>query len=172
MTEINNKKFFIKILSSIPIFLLFISALNEFDFNYLEVKYFSFNFIYILIFYHSLKKTKSLGYGLIFIAGLINDVVVGTPVGISSLIYLLICGAAAYLRNITLRPSLIKDWIFFLVTILVVNSFSYILLTFIFLYKLEYTYLLFNTSFTFIFYLLFSYIFNFIEKRLIGNRNA
>jgi len=172
MTEINNKKFFIKILSSIPIFLLFISALNEFDFNYLEVKYFSFNFIYILIFYHSLKKTKSLGYGLIFIAGLINDVVVGTPVGISSLIYLLICGAAAYLRNITLRPSLIKDWIFFLVTILVVNSFSYILLTFIFLYKLEYTYLLFNTSFTFIFYLLFSYIFNFIEKRLIGNQNA
>ena len=172
MTEINNKKFFIKILSSIPIFLLFISALNEFDFNYLGLKYFSFNFIYILIFYHSLKKTKSLGYGLIFIAGLINDVVVGTPVGISSLIYLLICGAAAYLRNITLRPSLIKDWIFFLVTILVVNSFSYILLTFIFLYKLEYTYLLFNTSFTFIFYLLFSYIFNFIEKRLIGNQNA
>ena len=103
------------ILGYTPVILLFISVLNEFDFNYLELKYFSFNFSYILIFYFSLKKHESLGYVYIFVAGLFNDVVVGTPLGISSLIYLLLCGAAAYLRNITLRPNLIKDWIFFLI---------------------------------------------------------
>ena len=114
-----------KLLKQAPIILLFISVLNEFDFNYLELKYFSFNFPFILIFYWSLKKEDSLGYGLIFIAGLINDVVVGFPIGVSSLGYLLICGFAAYLRNITLRPSVLKDWLFFLVTILVVNSLIY-----------------------------------------------
>ena len=115
MTEISNQKLSKIILLKAPIILLFISVLNEFDFNYLELKYFSFNFSYILIFYYSLKKSKSLGYGLIFIAGLFNDVIVGTPIGISSLFYLLICVLAAYLRNITLRPNLVKDWLFFLI---------------------------------------------------------
>ena len=121
-----------RLLRYAPILLLFISVLNEFDFNYLELKYFSFNFPFILIFYWSLKKAESLGYGLIFIAGIINDVVVGLPMGISSLAYLLICGFAAYFRNITLNPSLVKDWLFFLTTILVVNSMVYSLLVLFF----------------------------------------
>ncbi len=87
-----SKIFFLKkIISSAPIILLFISVLNEFDFNYLNFKYFSFNFPYILIFYWSLKGGEKLGYGLVFLAGLINDVVVGLPIGISSVLYLLIC---------------------------------------------------------------------------------
>jgi len=40
-----------RILRYAPILLLFISVLNEFDFNYLELKYFSFNFPFVLIFY-------------------------------------------------------------------------------------------------------------------------
>ena len=56
-----------------------------------------------------LKKSESLGYIYIFIAGLFNDVVTGTPIGLSSLMYLILCVAASYLRNITLRPSLVKD---------------------------------------------------------------
>ena len=157
-----------KILSFFPIILLFISVLNESDFNNLGAKYFSFNFSYILIFYFRLKKNKSLGYGLIFIAGLFNDVVIGTPIGISSLLYLLICGAAAYLRNLTLRPSLIKDWIFFLITVMIINSLSYIILVFIFEYEVNYFKLSVNMLFTFLFYLIFSYLFNFLEKILIG----
>ena len=113
MVRFYKSSIFSKLLKQAPIILLFISVLNEFDFNYLELKYFSFNFPFILIFYWSLKKEDSLGYGLIFIAGLINDVVVGFPIGVSSLGYLLICGFAAYLRNITLRPSVLKDWLFF-----------------------------------------------------------
>tara|TARA_B110001450_G_scaffold152468_1_gene142280 strand:+ start:1514 stop:2032 length:519 start_codon:yes stop_codon:yes gene_type:complete len=172
MIEIKSVGFFKKIFSYLPIILLFTSVLNEFDFNYLEMKFFSFNFTYILIFYYSVKKSDSLGYGSIFIAGLFNDVVVGTPIGISSLLYLLICSFAAYLRNITLRPSLIKDWIFFLVTLLVINSFSYLFLSFLFSNAMSYFDLLVNTFFTFMFYLFFSYLFNLFEKIIGGSYNV
>ena len=150
-----------KILSLGPILLLYISVLNEFDFNYLNFEYFSFNFPYILIFYWSLKGEGSLSYLLVFIAGLINDVVIGLPIGISSLTYLLICGFAAYLRNITLRPSLIKDWFFFFFTILVTSSFFYSILVIFFNVKVNYYDLLFNALYTFIFYYFFSYIFGY-----------
>ena len=167
MTEINNQRIFKRILSHFPIILLFISSLNEFDFNFLGLKYFSFNFNYILIFYFSLRKNKSLGYGLIFIAGLVNDVVIGTPMGISSLIYLLICVFAAYLRNITLRPNLLKDWLFFLFTISVLNSILYILLNLVFTFQQEYNQILLNTFFTFLFYVIFYYLFKFFFEELI-----
>ena len=114
-----------KFLTFTPSILLFVAVLNEYDLNYLNFKYFSFNFPFILIFYWSLKRSQSLGYGLIFLAGLFNDVVIGYPIGISSLTYLIICGFAAYLRNITLRPSIINDLFFFLFTILVANSINY-----------------------------------------------
>ena len=106
MSEISRYSFFRQLLEKGPIILLVISVLNEFDLNYLNLKYFSFNFPFILIYYWSLKKPSSIGHGLIFITGLFNDAVVGLPIGISALAYLLICGFSAYLRNITLRPSL------------------------------------------------------------------
>jgi len=172
MTGLRNKKFIRKILSQVPLILLFISVLNNHDFNYLGLKYFSFNFSYILIFYYSLKKSESLGYTYIFIAGLFNDVVVGTPIGLSSLMYLILCGAAAYLRNITLRPSLIKDSIFFLVTILIINSLLFITLNFIFDYMLSYFDQIINITYTFLLYFLFSNLFDFFENYFLGNANA
>ena len=149
-----------------PVILLFISVLNEIDFNYSGMKFFSFNFAYILIFYYNLKKSEGLGYGLIFIAGLLNDVVIGLPIGLSSLIFLLLCGAASYLRNITLRPNLMKDWIFFLITILTLNSLSFLILTFIFNYELYYLDQVINIIFTFILYLVFSYLFGLLEESM------
>ena len=159
-----NKFNFGLVTKNVPIVLLFISVLNEFDFNNLGLKYFSFNFSYILIFYYSLKKSESLGYGLIFIAGLFNDVVTGTPIGISSLVYLFLCGAATYLRNITLRPNIVKDWIFFLFTILFVNSIAYLILTFIFSYEINYIDQAINITFTFLLYLVFVNLFQFFDK--------
>ena len=172
MTELRSKNLTRKILSNIPILLLFISVLNNFDFNHLGMKYFSFNFSYILIFYYSLKKSESLGYSYIFIAGLFNDVVTGTPIGLSSLIYLILCVAASYLRNITLRPSLIKDCIFFLITILIINSLLFVSLNFIFNYELNYFDQIINITYTFLFYFLFSIFFDFFEKYLVGRDNA
>jgi rod shape-determining protein MreD len=152
--------------------LLFVSVMNDFDFNDVGLKYFSFNFSYILIFYYTLKRKEALGYISLFIAGLFNDVIVGLPMGISSLLFLLLCGFASYLRNITLRPNLIKDWIFFLITLLIINSFSYISLVFIFEYDINHTNSIVNTLFTFIFYIFFTYIFHFIENFFKGYRNA
>jgi len=168
MNKINKKNIMTALYKKTPILLLFVSVLNEIDFNNLGLKYFSFNFVYILIFYYSLKKSGSLGYGLIFIAGLFNDVVIGTPIGLSSLIYLLLCSAASYLRNITLRPNLMKDWIFFLMAILTLNSISFLVLTSIFNYEINFLDQIINIIFTFLFYLVFSYLFNFLEKALIG----
>ena len=161
-----------KLLKYAPILLLFVSVLNEFDFNYLELKYFSFNFPFILIFYWSLKKSESLGYGLIFIAGLFNDVVVGFPIATSSLAYLLICGFAAYLRNITLNPSLFKDWVFFLLTILVVNSLIYSLLVLFFSFDLNYNDLIVNLIFTSLLYFICANIFKIYQKLVFGDQSA
>ncbi len=144
----------------LPLILLFISVFNEFDFNYLNYRYFSFNFPFILIFYWSLKRIETLGYGYIFVAGMFNDAVLGFPIGISSLTYLIICGFAAYLRNITLRPSLIKDWLYFLFTISVANSINYFLLISFFSIEINYYKIFGNIIFTFFLYYIFAYIFD------------
>ena len=172
MTGLRNKNFIKIILTKAPVILLFVSVLNDYDFNYLSLKYFSFNFSYILIFYYSLKKSESLGYTYIFIAGLFNDVVIGTPIGLSSLVYLILCVAASYLRNITLRPSLLKDCIFFLITILIINSLLFVSLNFIFHYELNYFDQIINITYTFLFYFLFSNLFDFFENYLVSNNNA
>ena len=172
MVEFSKTTITNRLLRYAPILLLFVSVLNEFDFNYLELKYFSFNFPFVLIFYWSLKKAESLGYGLIFIAGLFNDVVVGFPMGISSLTYLLICGFAAYFRNITLNPTLLKDWFFFLLTILVVNSMMYSLLVLFFSFNLNYNDLIVNLIFTFFLYVICANIFEIYQKLIFGNQNV
>jgi rod shape-determining protein MreD len=172
MVRFSRASIFTNLLNYVPVLLLFISVLNEFDFNYLELKYFSFNFPFILIYYWSLKKSDSLGYGFIFIAGIVNDAIVGFPMGISSFSYLLICGFAAYLRNITLRPSIFKDWIFFLFTILVVNSLMYLILVLFFLITLDYNDLLVNLLFTFLFYVIFANLFDLYQKLVFGSSNV
>ena len=163
ISKLSNLK---KILEKGPIILLIVSVLNEFDFNYLNLKYFSFNFPFILIYYWSLKRSGSLGYGLIFLSGLFNDIVTGLPIGVSSLAYLLICGFSAYLRNITLRPSAIKDWFFFGFTILVVNSLIYLIISLIFNVQLNYYSILVNILFTFLFYIIFSRLFHYYQKSI------
>ena len=172
MNKINRNDVVHNLYRYIPITLLFISVLNETDFNNLGLKYFSFNFSYILIFYYSLKKSESLGYIAIFIAGLFNDVVLGAPIGLSSLMYLILCVAASYLRNITLRPSLIKDSIFFLITILIINSLLSIILNFIFDFELNYHEQIISIIWTFLLYFLFSTIFDFFDNYFLGRNNA
>jgi rod shape-determining protein MreD len=172
MDKIQKNSIIKNIQRYIPITLLFISVLNEFDFNNLGLMYFSFNFSYILIFYYGLKKSESLGYIYIFIAGLFNDVVTGSPIGICSLVYLILCGSAAYLRNITLRPSLIKDSIFFLITILIINSLLFIYSSFISNYELSYFEQIINIIYTFLLYLLFSNLFDYFEIYFLGRKNV
>ena len=77
-------------------------------------------------------------YRSLFVAGMINDVIIGIPIGISIFCYLLIFFATAYIRNITLSPNFINDWLSFLFIILLVNSIQVIILDLIFFIEVDY----------------------------------
>ena len=171
MSSLNKSPFLQIFYSYLPILILFFSVFNEFDFNYLKLDYFSFNFVHLLIFFWTLRNPDHLGYLAIFFAGIINDVVIGIPIGISSFCYLVLCSVTAYIRNITLSPNFIKDWISLLFTILLINSIQVIILDLIFLIQVDYTNYLINTGFTFLFYPIFFIIFNFLNARITKQTN-
>ena len=160
MIKFEKRNYLYKFYTWLPIIVLFVSVLNEFDLNYLDIDYFSFNFPFILIFYFALKEYNKFDYLLVFLSGLINDTVVGFPLGMSSLSYILVCTFASYLRNITIRPHLIKDWFYFLFVISLINSVNYSVLFLFFSYDLNITYYIINNFFTFLFYIPSSYILN------------
>ena len=166
MSKLTSRGFFSKFYSWLPLLILYISVLNEFDFNYLNLDYFSFNFPFILIFFFTLKEFKNFDYFLVFIAGLFNDTVIGLPLGVSSLSYILICIATSYFRNITIRPNSTKDWFYFLFVISLINSINYSILTLFFSFNLVLMSYLVNTFFTFLFYIVFASIFNYYLKGL------
>ena len=166
MNSLRSKGSIFKFYCYLPLIILLISVLNEFDFNYLNLKYFSFNFPFILIFYFTLKDFRYFDYSLVFIAGLINDTVVGLPLGISSFSYMLICIATSYFRNITIRPNQFKDWFYFLFIISLINSINYSILTLIFSFNLNLVGYMINNFFTFLFYIIFISIFKQYLKTL------
>ena len=166
MIRFQKKNLLYKVYTWFPILALFISVFNEFDLNYLNIDYFSFNFPFILIFYFALKEYQRFDYFLVFLAGLVNDTVVGLPLGLSSLSYILICIFATYLRNITISPNLIKDWFYFLFIISLINSINYSVLFLFFSYELDITLFIVNNFFTFVFYIVFSVFFKRYLKSL------
>ena len=166
MESLKTKGLFFRLYAWLPIILLIVSVLNEFNFNYLNLEYFSFNFPFILIFFFTLKEFKHFDYLLVFFAGLINDTVVGLPLGMSSLSYVLICIATSYFRNITIRPNPIKDWFYFLFIICLLNSINFSILTLFFSFNLVLMNYLVNTFFTFTFYIIFASLFKFYLKGL------
>ena len=160
MIIFKKNKFVYKLYAWLPILFLFFSVLNEFDLNYLKIEYFSFNFPFVLIFYFTLKEYNRFDYLLVFVAGLINDTVIGTPLGLSSFSYIFVCIFSAYLRNITIRPNLIKDWFYFLFVITLINSMNYLILFFFFSYELDIMFYVINNLFTFLLYIPISFIFD------------
>ena len=171
MASLNKSTFFRSLLSYLPIIILFFSVFNEFDFNYLNLDYFSFNFVFILIFFWTLRNPDQLGYFTIFLAGIINDVVIGIPIGISSFCYLLICAITSYIRQITLSPKFINDWLSFIIAVLLINSIQVIILDLLFLYQVDYMDYLINSGFTFLFYPLFFILFNILNSKISNKHN-
>ena len=161
MTKSNIKKVYHNVIHTFPLILLFVLAFTGFDLSFfLFGNSYYFNFIYAVIFYWVLKKPDRLGYGLIFLAGIINDVVQNFPIGISSINYLLLCSIAAFLRTRTLMPNLLYDWIFYLIAILIISSVNYITLTLIFEYPIKYGTLMFSAFITFLIYPILSKLFD------------
>jgi rod shape-determining protein MreD len=166
MIKFVKNNYLYKIYSWLPLIILYISVLNEFDMNYLSIEFISFNFPFILIFYFTLKEYNNFDYFLVFLAGLFNDTVVGTPLGLSSLSYVLICIFASYLRNMTIRPNLMKDWFYFLFIISLINSLNYLIMFLFFSYDLKIMFYMINNLFTFLIYIPLTFIFDYYMKGL------
>ena len=109
-----------------------------------------------------------LGYGLIFFAGVINDVVQNLPIGVSSINYLLLCVIASFFRARTLVPNLIYDWVLFFIAILIINSIHFTVLAIFFESNITYGALMSNAFFSFLIYPAVSKLFN--QIYLLGLR--
>ena len=159
---VTAKDFWGKFLNLLPLLILFFISLN--GSSVVNIKFFSINIHYILVYFWVLRHPQSLGYGFIFLSGIINDVVFGLPLGINALSLLVIAGVAAYVRVVTVRITLVNDWIGFIPALLIAN-FVYFLSLYFSSYSIEYLLLFKNSVSTFIFYpilwLVFSFILNF-----------
>ena len=168
-----TKTLYKNLIQSFPIIILFFLVFSGFDFSFfLFEKNFVFNFIYLVIFFWILKKPEALGYGLIFFAGIINDVVQSFPIGISSINYLLLCAIASFIRARTIQPSLLYDWVLFLIAILIISSVNFSILTIIFESPIRYGTLMSSSFVTFLVYPIFSKIFNQIYLLSLKQENA
>ena len=158
------KQFKLNFISLIPILLLFIISLN--GNSVIDFRFFSVNIHYILIYFWVLRRPQLMGIGYIFLSGIITDVVLGLPIGTSSLTLLVIAAVAAYVRVVTVRVSLGNDWLSFIPALLIAN-FVYFLVLYFSNYPIDYLYLFSNSIFTLFFYpvlwMLFSIIIRFTE---------
>ena len=143
------KQIRLKFFEFVPIFLLFFITLN--GKSVIDFKILSINVHYILIYFWVLRQPQALGYGFIFLSGIITDVVFGLPIGVSALALLAVAAVAAYVRVVTVRISLVNDWISFIPALLLAN-FIYFMSLYFSNYSIDYLYLFKNSIFTFIFY--------------------
>ena len=156
-----------------PLALLYYLSISEIDSHfesYFEIL--SFNIQLIIIYYWSLKRPEVLGNGHVFFAGLINDVVVGIPLGLSSLSYLVISLVAAYIKNMTVNTRITTDWFTFFIAIFFSNLTFYILVTNFSEITVSITNMSYNTFFTLIFFPFFWFFFTFYNSIITTGRNA
>ena len=146
---INYKQIKYKFFELLPLLLLFFIALN--GNSIINLKFFTINVHYILVYFWVLRQPHILGYGYIFLAGIINDVVFGFPLGVNALSLLIIAGVAAYVRVVTVRITLVNDWISFIPALLFAN-FVYFFSLYFSNFEVDYMYLFKNSISTFIFY--------------------
>ena len=158
------KQIRLKFFEFVPIFLLFFITLN--GKSVIDFKILSINVHYILIYFWVLRQPQALGYGFIFLSGIITDVIFGLPIGVSALALLAVAAVAAYVRVVTVRISLVNDWISFIPALLLAN-FIYFMSLYFSNYSIDYLYLFKNSVFTFIFYpilwLLFTALLNLMK---------
>ena len=149
-----------------PLILLIYVCISEFHTQFYYWGIFSFNLQFIIIYYWILRDPSILGYGFVFLCGVINDVVLSLPMGTSALSYLFVSLSAAYVRNATVRSTLITDWFTFLLAVIIGNFITYFLLKNFTEFKIEYTSMFFNSLFTFILYPVFWGIFELYKRSI------
>ena len=162
-----------KIINLGPLILLYYLSVSEIDAhfeNYFDIL--SFNIQLIIIYFWSLKKPEALGGGHVFFAGLINDVVMGIPLGLSSLSYLVVSLVATYIKNMTVNTRITTDWFTFFIAIFFSNLIFFILLSNFSEIAVSVTEISYNTFFTLIFFPFFWFLFTYYNSIITFDKNA
>ena len=159
------KNFSFRIIELIPLLLLFYISLS--GNSVIDLNFFTVNIHYILIYYWVLKQPRTIGYGFIFLSGIITDVIFGLPIGATALSLLIVSAVAAYARAVTVRINLINDWLTFIPALLFAN-FVYFIVLYLSDFSIDYIILFKNSIFTFIFYpvlwVIFSILLRFMKS--------
>ncbi len=156
-----------------PLIFLYYLSISEIDThfeNYFEIL--SFNIQLIIIYFWSLKRPEVLGNGHVFFAGIINDVVMGVPLGLSSLSYLIVALTSTYVKNMTVNTSITSDWFTFFIALIFSNLTFLILASNFSNISVELVDLSYNTFFTVIFFPFFWFIFNFYNSIITTGKDA
>ncbi len=162
-----------KLLSAGPLILLYYLSISEVDTNLEKIfEIFTFNLPVIIIFFWILKRPVLMGTGHIFLAGLINDVVMGFPLGISSLSYLVICFVGNYVRNKSVNTTIASDWFTFLVALIFANLLFFSLLNNFSDIGISYSKIGYNTFFTLFLFPIFWLLFTVYQSTFIGGQDA
>jgi rod shape-determining protein MreD len=162
-----------KIFNAGPIILLYYLSISEIDTNLENIfEIFAFNLPIIIIYFWILKKPTVMGTGHIFVAGLINDVVMGFPLGISSLSYLVVCLFANYVRNKSINTTIASDWFTFLIALIFANLLFFSLLNNFSDIAISYTKIGYNTFFTLFIFPIFWVLFKIYQTTFIGGHDA
>jgi len=162
-----------KIYAAGPLILLYYLSISDVDTNlenFLEI--FSINLQIIIIYFWMIKRPSLMGTGHIFVAGLINDVVMGFPLGISSLSYLVVCFVGNYVRNKSVNTTLASDWFTFLIALLFSNLLFSILINNFSDLTIPFSKIGYNTFFTFFLFPIFWFLFNIYQMSFIGSQDA
>ena len=162
-----------KIYASGPLILLYYLSISDADANlenFLEI--FSINLQIIIIYFWMIKRPSLMGTGHIFVAGLINDVVMGFPLGISSLSYLVVCFVGNYVRNKSVNTTLASDWFTFFLALLFSNVLFFSLINNFSNLAIPFSKIGYNTFFTLFLFPIFWFIFNIYQMSFIGSQDA
>tara|TARA_Y100001958_G_C21102043_1_gene451684 strand:- start:211 stop:723 length:513 start_codon:yes stop_codon:yes gene_type:complete len=162
-----------KIYNSGPLLLLYYLCISELDTNFEKMfEIFTLNFQIILIYFWVLKRPEIMANGHIFLAGLINDVVMGFPMGISSLSYLIIIFFGTYVRNKSVNTTIASDWFTFLMAMIFSNLLFFSLLNNFSELAFSYTKIGYNMFFTLAMFPICWVLFNLYQMTFIGGRDA
>ena len=162
-----------KIYNAGPLMLLYYLSISEIDTNLEKIfEIFTFNLPIVIIYFWILKKPSVMGTGHIFVAGLINDVVMGFPLGISSLSYLVICFFSNYVRNKSVNTTIASDWFTFFIALLFANILFFLLLNNFSDIAISYSKIGYNTFFTLFVFPILWIAFSFYQSIFIGGRDA
>ena len=162
-----------KILSAGPLMLLYYLSISEIDTNLEKIfEIFTFNLPIIIIFFWILKRPTVLGTGHIFVAGLINDVVMGYPLAISSLSYLVVCFFSNYVRNKSVNTTIASDWFTFFIALIFANILFFSLLNNFSDMIISYTKIGYNTFFTLFLFPIMWLLFSLYQANFIGGQDA